>query len=188
MNDMLGGDDVMPALGGAGSINPAAVDLVMTTITGSAGRFAQSLVDLPWKMFTDPTEIAHYDIPFARRVYTTPSKSVDTMRFYDNLQAIDIAKERVKQYEQAYGQAKGTARRDALMRLREIREEHEHELLLEEAAKGYRARVRELRQRYPMIDQLPQSRRNEERRKVTDEINRVMKNFNREFNRLKRAA
>jgi len=94
LNTLTGGDEVRP---GAIDISPEAVDLVIDTVTGGAGRFVADAFVAPWKSLKGE-EVETYEIPMVRKVYGTPGMSQTTGDYYKARDAIAITDAQLKHY------------------------------------------------------------------------------------------
>jgi len=94
LNTLTGGDEVRP---GAIDISPEAVDLVIDTITGGAGRFVADAFVAPWKSLKGE-EVETYEIPMVRKVYGTPGMGQTTGDYYKARDAIAITDAQLKHY------------------------------------------------------------------------------------------
>lgn len=94
LNALTGGDEVRP---GAIDISPEAVDLVIDTVTGGAGRFVADSFVAPWKSLSGE-EVETYEVPMIRKVYGTPGMSQTTGDYYKARDAIAITDAQLKHY------------------------------------------------------------------------------------------
>jgi len=102
LNSITGGDKVKPGLI---DISPETLDLVVDTVGGSAFRFVKDTLSLPINVSRE--EIGIPKIPFVRRVAGEKPAWADSRVYYENIEDVLVAKERLKVY-------RGTANYDKL--------------------------------------------------------------------------
>jgi len=94
LNDITGGDKVKA---GKLDFSPETLDLFVDTIGGSAFKFIKDTFDIPIKAIHDE-EIKMHKIPFVRKVFSEKSEWADSRIFYENINDVLVAKERLKAY------------------------------------------------------------------------------------------
>ncbi|HDO36184.1 MAG TPA: hypothetical protein ENH07_07825 [Nitrospirae bacterium] len=94
LNSLTGGDKIK---GGAIDVSPETLELMVDTIGGSALRFVKDTIGVPVKAFQEE-QVAISRIPFVRRVAGEKSEWADSKIFYENMEDIFVAKERLKAY------------------------------------------------------------------------------------------
>jgi hypothetical protein len=92
-----GGDRVQ---GGVIDLSPEWVDLAIDTLTGSAGRFVVDAVGTPFKALGGE-ELEGRDIPFARRVFGTPSPNTAQQLYFVKSQDVHTTKKKLEAYRDA---------------------------------------------------------------------------------------
>ena len=98
LNDLTGGDDVLP---GAVSVSPETMEYLFGFATGGAGRFVEDVFfDLPALVIgSDPDhETTIRDFPFARRLYGSVSPWADKGLYYERTREVDLAVDNAKAY------------------------------------------------------------------------------------------
>lgn len=159
LNSLTGGDEVRP---GAIDISPEAVDLMIDTFTGGAGRFVTDTLATPMKALQgEPVET--YEVPLLRKLYGTPGAGEVVSTFYESTDTVSLADKQYRHY-------KGDAAKQA-----EIRAEHDKELRLVPAMKEATKQLRALRK----IIKLAEKAGNAEKVKLLRAKEQViMKKFN----------
>jgi len=96
LNELTGGNEVRP---GAIDISPEAIDLLIDTFTGGAGKFVSDIVSTPLKLIQDE-DIESYEVPVLRKVYGRPGKGGVTSDYYENTEKVRLAEKEFKHYMQ----------------------------------------------------------------------------------------
>ena len=163
MNELTGGDEVRP---GAIDISPEAIDLMIDTFTGGAGRFLSDVVSTPAKALSDEP-IESYEVPLLRKVYGAPGMGTVTQEFYERVEEVRLAE---KQYKFYQGNAD---------KLRELRAEYGVELSLIPAMKRIEKDMRLIRKHLKVAEKID----DQERVRMLREREAVlMKRFNGIYN------
>jgi hypothetical protein len=95
LNRISGGDKVKS---GAIDVSPETLDLMLDTAGGSALRFFKDSFGVPLKAIRGE-EVQMHKIPFARRVAGEQPEWANSRIYYDNVERVMIAKERVNTYK-----------------------------------------------------------------------------------------
>lgn len=157
LNTLTGGDEVRP---GAIDFSPEAIDLVIDTFTGGAGRFVADTIGAPWKKFVQGEPIETYEVPLLRKVYGTPGTAQTTQDYYKNRDAIALTQAQLSHYKT-----------DGV-KLREVRAQHAADLRMIPALKSTEAQLKKLRE----ARKLSKDRARE--REIEDRMHQVMDRFN----------
>ncbi|MBI4695594.1 MAG: hypothetical protein HY749_16375 [Gammaproteobacteria bacterium] len=94
LNSLTGGDEIRP---GAVDFSPAALDLIIDTFTGGAGRFYSDVVQTPWKAITGQ-DLESYEVPLLRKVYGAPGMGQTMTEYYRNRDAVALTQAELKHY------------------------------------------------------------------------------------------
>lgn len=95
LNTMTGGDEVRP---GAIDISPEAIDLLVDTFTGGAGRFVADTFATPAKVVQGEA-IETYEVPVLRKVYGAPGRGTLVSDFYERMEAVQVTDKQLKHYK-----------------------------------------------------------------------------------------
>ena len=96
LNELTGGDEIRP---GAIDISPEAVDLLVDTFTGGAGRFVADTFATPAKALSgEPVE--SYEVPVLRKVYGAPGRGTLVSDFYERMEAVQVTDKQLKHYKE----------------------------------------------------------------------------------------
>jgi hypothetical protein len=118
LNKLGGGDEVTPAPFSPFDRNPEALEHLVEFTGGSAGRSLKKiLVDIPSALFSSKP-LEWNDVPVVRRFVTGPTEWYDTTLFWENINEVQRARERVNLYRRRgdMGRARAAAS-DPLYRL-----------------------------------------------------------------------
>jgi hypothetical protein len=95
LNKITGGDTVKPGLI---DVSPETLDLIVSSVGGSAVKFGTDVFGLPLKAATGE-KIEWVKIPFWRRVAGNKSQWADSKTYYENVEDVNIAKARLNAYK-----------------------------------------------------------------------------------------
>lgn len=169
LNELTGGDEVRP---GKIDISPEAIDLVIDTFTGGAGKFISNLISTPIKAARGDS-VETYEVPFLRRVYGKPGKQALTQEYYENMDAIRLVDRQLSHYK------------SDREKLREIREESGAEIRLIAREKAAAEAMKDLRERRKRAEKIEDREARVERIKAIDErMEAVMTKFNMHYHRI----
>lgn len=163
LNELTGGDEVRP---GAVDVSPEAIDLLIDTFTGGAGRFLSDIVSTPAKALSDEP-IESYEVPLLRKVYGAPGMGTVVSDFYERMEAVQVTDKQLKHY-------KGDSAKIA-----EIRRQHPGEVRLLMDMKLAQSQLRKVRKQIKLYEKSG----NESALKIAREReNEIMRRFNRAYN------
>jgi hypothetical protein len=148
LSDVTGGDQIV---GGAVDLNPAMLDHFWQAATGGLGMFASNTLDVPTRLLTGE-DLETYRIPFVRKVVGSQSPARVRGDFREATLDLQLAKRRVKHYQEIIATVSPDERPAARRRAMEIRREHKAELRLEPAAKAVQRQIKALRRRIGVIE------------------------------------
>jgi hypothetical protein len=167
LNELTGGNEVRP---GSIDISPAAIDLVIDTFTGGAGKFLSDTLSTPIKAL-EGDDLESYEVPLVRKVYGLPGMGDLTSEYYDHADAVRLAENEYKHYA-------AVDRQEAL----KLREQNADVLRLAPARSKIEEELTKLRQQRRRVDQ---SQLSDADKKARDEqINREMRTLMQRFNKL----
>lgn len=169
LNELTGGSEVRP---GAIDINPEAIDLIIDTFTGGAGRFVTDTLSTPIKAIKGD-DVESYEIPLARRVYGRPGQGALFEEYYRNADAVRITEKEAKHYQEI-GDAGSLAA---------LKSERAGEYAMILARRNTESQIAKLRQQRNRVE-VATSLSDEEKRSRTDEINARIEDLMQRFNRL----
>lgn len=109
MNALGGGDEVTPSAYGFMDNSPETIEHLSSVVVGAAGSFAGRLASLATRGFDPEMELSANDIPFKRKVIGDPPSWRDASSYYQRMQAVEYAIDRLKRYREA-GDTEGEAK------------------------------------------------------------------------------
>ena len=168
LNELTGGSEIRP---GAIDINPEAIDLLIDTFTGGAGRFITDTFATPVKALQGE-DVETFEIPLLRRVYGRPGASTLRQEYYENADAIRVTELEVRHFQETGDQA-GLSR---------LRRERRGEYGMIEARRRIERDLRRLRTARNRVEGSRLS--DAQQRARLDQINRQMDQRMTQFNRL----
>jgi diguanylate cyclase (GGDEF)-like protein len=163
LNDLTGGDKIKPGLI---DVSPETLDLVIDNIGGSALRFFSDTLNAPIKLIKKE-ELQFHEIPFWRRVAGQKSEYSDQEKYFDNIERVMMAKDRLDAY-------KGTDYYQSILK------QTEKELKFIGMAKASESSLRKLRK---YKKRLEASGRKKMADKIKDRMDDIYVRFNKEFNK-----
>jgi hypothetical protein len=162
LNSMTGGDKVKS---GVIDVSPETLDLILDTAGGSALRFFKDTFGVPLKAIRGE-ELQMHKIPFARRVAGEQPEWANSRIYYDNVERVMIAKERVETY-------KGTDQYKSVLAATKT------ERKLIQAAERSEKHLRRLRKTLKVAE----ARNDKDRvKKIKDRMNKIYNQFNKKCN------
>jgi len=163
LNALTGGDEVRP---GTIDISPEAIDLVVDTFTGGAGKFVSDIVSTPLKA-AKGEDIESYEIPLLRRVYGQTGRTATMSEFYDNLEDVGIAKRQLQYH-------RGKPEKQA-----EIRTAYPGQIRMVPSYNITKKRLKRLNDRLKKFKDDPSKKAEADR--IRDKINDLMVDFNKKY-------
>jgi GGDEF domain-containing protein len=163
LNDLTGGDKIKPGLI---DVSPETLDLVIDNIGGSALRFFSDTLNAPIKLIKKE-ELQFHEIPFWRRVAGQKSEYSDQEKYFDNIERVMMAKDRLDAY-------KGTDYYQSILK------QTEKELKFIGMAKASESALRKLRK---YKKRLEANGRKKMADKIKDRMDDIYIRFNKEFNK-----
>jgi hypothetical protein len=171
LNELTGGDEVRP---GKIDWSPEALDLVLDTFTGGAGKFVANLISAPIKA-VQGEDLETYEIPFLRRLYGRPGKQVLTQEFYENLDDVRLVARQISHYKHSPE------------KIRQIVRDHRAEMRMIERAKATSRTLKTLKEQRQMTEMMKDRQKQKMRLDQLEETTQgVMRNFNTVYNKMKR--
>jgi hypothetical protein len=161
LNKQTGGDEVRP---GWGDVSPEAVDLIIDTFTGGAGRFMSDIVSTPIKAIKGES-VETYEIPFARKVYGKLGKAATTQDYYENMDSVRLVKRQLKHYA------------DDDEKTKEILKDYGQEADLIRLSDRIEKRMTKLRKAKKEAKE-----NGEDTKSIESDMEELMKDFNKEYN------
>ncbi len=167
LNDQTGGNEVRP---GFVNVNPAFFDFAVSSIAGGAGRTYLQTLSGPMKS-AQGEDIKAKEVPFLNIFLGAKPEYQTEKKYFEAVRNVETAKEELKTYRQ-----KG----DSEM-VKQILEDHGHEIRLQGAAKETKNKLARLKKRDLALDKTNPPNKRELRKQIEDQRREAMAHFNKQY-------
>lgn len=167
MNNETGGNEVRP---GFVNVNPAFFDFAVSSIAGGAGRTYLQFLSGPMKS-AQGEDIKAKEVPFLNIFLGAKPEYQTEKKYFEAVRAVETAKNELKTYR-----AKG----DTEM-VKQILEDHGHEIRLQAAAKATKNSLARLKKRDLALDKTNPPNKRELRKQIEDQRREAMAKFNKQY-------
>jgi hypothetical protein len=167
LNNETGGNEVRP---GFINVNPAFFDFAVSSIAGGAGRTYLQTVSAPMKIAADD-EVKAREVPFLNIFLGAKPEYQTEKKYFEAVRNVETAKDELKTYRQ-----KG----DTEM-VKQILEDHGHEIRLQVAAKETKNLLNRLKKRDLALDKNNPPNRRELKKQIEEQRREAMARFNKKY-------